>query len=126
MTKALSLDLRRRVVAAVDAGASRRAVAARYGVAPSTAVRWHRQWRESGSLAPRPQGGHQGERRSVERFADAIRTMVAKTKDITLAEIAERLEAEHGERFAPTTIHAFFRRHRMSWKKNRARRRASA
>ena len=47
-----SLDLRQRLVAAIDGGLSARAAAARFSVAPSTAINWHRQWREKGSLEP--------------------------------------------------------------------------
>ena len=39
MTKPLSVDLRGRVVAAVDAGRSRRQAAARFGVSISSAIR---------------------------------------------------------------------------------------
>lgn len=42
MTKPLSLDLRCRVVDAINAGQSRRASAARFGIAPSAVVKWHR------------------------------------------------------------------------------------
>ena len=44
--------------------------------------------------------------------------MVEEAPDVTLAEIAERLEREHGERFAPSTVHRFFRRHGWSFKKS--------
>ena len=58
MTKALSLDLRVRVVAAVERdGLSRRQAAARFGIGVSTAVKWLRRWRESGSVAPGRPGG---------------------------------------------------------------------
>ena len=40
MTQPLSDDLRRRVVAAVDGGMSRRAAAKRFGIAVSTAIKW--------------------------------------------------------------------------------------
>jgi transposase len=39
MPKALSVDLRERVVAAIAAGASCRAAAARFGVSASSAIR---------------------------------------------------------------------------------------
>ena len=58
MTKPLSLDLRRRIIRAVEKeGMSRRAAAARFGVAPSTAVELVRHWKETGSCEARPQGG---------------------------------------------------------------------
>ena len=45
MAQALSDDLRRRVVAAVmEGGMSRRAAAKRYGIAPSTAIKWVDAW----------------------------------------------------------------------------------
>ena len=46
MTKPLSLDLRHRIIRAVEEeGMSRRGAAARFGVAPSTAIELVRQWR---------------------------------------------------------------------------------
>ncbi len=57
MGKPLSMDLRERVIAAIDAGLSRRAAARRYGIAPSTAIRWDIERRTTGSFAPKPQGG---------------------------------------------------------------------
>lgn len=125
MTKPLSLDLRQRVVDAVEGGMSRRAAAERYGVAPSMAVKWHRLWRETGSVAPRAQGGDKRSER-IERLADAILALVEATPDITLVEIVERLEGDHGERFAPSSVHRFFQRRAITFKKNRSRRRAGA
>ena len=117
MTKPLSLDLRQRVIAAIEAGLSCRAAAARFGIAPSAAVKWRRRWLETGSAAPRAQGGDMRSAR-IEAVGPAILAMVEKTPDITLVEIAERLEREHGERFAPSTVHRFFRRHGWSYKKS--------
>ncbi len=119
MTKALSLDLRRRVIDAINAGMSCRSAAARFGIAPSAAVKWHRLWRETGSVAPRPQGGDQRSWR-IEELGGAIFAMLEEAPDITLAEIAARLEREHGQRFAPSTVHRFFRRHGWSFKKSPA------
>lgn len=117
MTKALSLDLRQRVIGAITAGMSCRAAAERFGVAPSAAVKWRRLWLETGSVAPRAQGGDTRSGR-IEALGAAILAMVDETPDITLVEIAERLEREHGERFAPSTVHRFFRRHGWSFKKS--------
>ena len=57
MTQPLSNDLRRRVVTAVDGGMSRRGAAKRFGIAPSTAIKWVCAWQRTGSYRPRPQGG---------------------------------------------------------------------
>jgi len=118
MTKPLSLDLRQRVIDAIDAGQSCRAAAARFGIAPSAAVKWHRLWRETGSVVPRPMGGDKRTGR-IEALGPAIFAMVEEAVHITLAEIAGRLALEHGERFAPSTVHRFFRRHGWTFKKSR-------
>jgi len=117
MTKPLSLDLRQRVIAAIEAGLSCRAAASRFGIAPSAAVKWHRRWRDTGSVAPQAQGGDTRSGR-IEAVGRAILSMVEETPDITLVEIVKRLEREHGERFAPSTVHRFFRRHGWSFKKS--------
>lgn len=57
MGQPLSMDLRRRLLAAIDDGMSCRSAASRFGIAPSTAIRWVAQRRETGSFAPKPQGG---------------------------------------------------------------------
>ena len=58
MAKPYSLDLRERVVAAVEReGMTRHGAAARFGVAPSTAIGWVRRFRETGSAAPGQMGG---------------------------------------------------------------------
>ena len=58
MTRALSNDLRERVVAAVVGGESCRAVASRFGVAVSSVVKWSQRYRATGSVAPGKMGGH--------------------------------------------------------------------
>ena len=56
MTRPYSNDLRERAVGAVQAGGSCRAVAARFGVAASSAIKWVRRVRETGSVAPGQMG----------------------------------------------------------------------
>ena len=72
MAQALSMDLRSRLLAAVDDGMSCRAAAARFGVAPSTAIRWQAQRRDTGNFAPRPQGGDMRSRRVEDRGDDIL------------------------------------------------------
>ena len=123
MTKPLSNDLRERLIKTVAQGATCRAAAAQFNVAPSSAVKWVRRWRDTGTACPRPQGG---DRRSgrIEVHAAEILALIATTCDMTLAEIAAHLEAVHGERFAPSTVWRFLDRHAQTFKKNRARQRA--
>ena len=49
MPRACSTDLRMRVIAAMQAGATCRAVAASLDIAPSTAGKWNRAFSRSGS-----------------------------------------------------------------------------
>ena len=125
MTKPLSNDLRERLVDAVGQGSSCRAAAERFGVAVSTAVKWVHRWRSTGVVAPRPQGGDKRSDR-IEAHAAVIHGLIAKTPDMTLAEIAAHLEDNHGERFAPSTVWRFLDRHGVTFKKNRPRQRARA
>ena len=125
MTKPLSSDLRVRLIEAVASGMSRRAAADRFGVAASTAVKWVRRWRVTGSKAPRPQGGDKRSDR-IDAYAKEILGLIAATHDITLAEIASHLQRRHGEQFAASTVWRFLDRHAMTFKKNRARQRAGA
>jgi transposase len=118
------MDLRLRVVEAIDAGMSRRAAADRFGVSASAAIKWHALWRRTGAVEARPQGGDKRSHR-IEALAQTILVLVAEIPDITLTKIAERLEHDHHESFAPSVIHRFFARHGISFKKNDPRRRAS-
>ena len=124
MTRPLSDDLRRRVVTAVDDGMSRRGAAKRFGIAPSTAVKWVRAWRLTGSYRPRPQGGDRRSQRIGAR-AEAVLALVEETPDMTLSEIAAHLESEHGLRVSQSTVWRFFHRRGITFKKNRARQRAA-
>lgn len=120
MVRALSQDLRTRLIEAVNDGASKRSVAERFDVAPSTVVKLMQRWRQAGTSAPRPRGG---DLRSspIEAHAAEIDALVAKTVDITLVEIADHLAATHGRRFAPSVIWRYLDRHELTFKKNRPR-----
>ena len=58
MGKPYSLDLRKRVVAAIEGGMSRNQAAKRFGVAISTAIGRMQRVEETGSVAPGRMGGH--------------------------------------------------------------------
>ena len=117
MGKCYSSDLRERVVVAIDKGLSRHQAAARFGVSPSSAIRWHKTWRETGSYGPQPQGGDQRSGR-IEALKDVVLGLIKTRKEITLEEICAHLDEHHGERFVVSTIHRFFQRHNITFKKN--------
>lgn len=118
MANALSLDLRRRVVAAVEAGASRRQAAIRFGVGVSSAVRWVAQARETGDVAPKPRGGPRRPSR-IEPYGDLIMGWLGEEPDITLSEVAARLDEAVGYRPPPSVVHEFFKRRDVTRKKRR-------
>ena len=115
MTKPLSVDLRSRVVAAVEGGLSRRQAAARFGVSISSAIRWTSRVRTTGDIRPLRVGGDKRSAR-IEGFAPVILGAVDAKPDITLAELRELL-AEHGASFALSTIWRFFARHKITLEK---------
>ena len=90
MSKALSLDLRTRVLAAVAEGASHRTVGARFGVSAASVSRWRALERVQGDARPGPLGG---DRRSgrIEAQAVLIRQLLEETPDITTEELRQAL-----------------------------------
>jgi transposase len=125
MTKPLSIDLRERLISAVEGGMTRRSAAERFGVAASTAIKWVDRWRRTGDIRPRPQGGDYRSQR-IEAHAGEILALVDETPDITLAEIALHLDETHGLKVAQSTVWRLLDRHDMTVKKNRARQRTAA
>ncbi len=88
MSKALSFDLRVRVLAAVAAGASHRVAAARFGVSAASVSRW----RPRSQGDPRP-GALGGDRRSshIEAHRVLILELVGKTPDVSIEELRRAL-----------------------------------
>ena len=123
MSKPLSMDLRERLVSAVEGGMSRRSAAKLFSVAPSTAIKWVDQKRRTDSVRPRARGGDHRSHR-LEAHADEIVTL-AKNSDITLAELADHVLKTHGLRVAPSTVWRLLDRHDMTFKKNRTRHRTA-
>ena len=110
-------DLRRRVVEAITGRLSARGAAARFRVAPATAIHWRRRWRETGSIEPDRQGQPPGSK--LDAHEAFILALVAQTKAMTLAEIGEKLAASHGVRVCPSTVWHFFAKRGLTHKKDR-------
>ena len=100
-------DLRSRVIAAVEEGASYRQVAARYGVSASAALKWTQRFRQTGSVAARAMGGDRRSRLKSER--DWLLRRIAATPAITLAELHQELCAR-GIQVACVTIQRFLKK----------------
>lgn len=115
MARALSQDLRDRVVAAVAGGMSCRAVAARFGIGVATAVRWRQMGLAHGrAIAGKPGGDQRSSK--TDAHAELIMTMLDDNGDITLAEIRSGLAAQ-GVRIGIGTLWRFFDRHGITRKK---------
>ena len=117
MSKALSIDLRERVIAAIEEGMSCRGAAVRFGVSAASAIRWRGLERRQGDVRPGPLGG---DRRSgrIEAQADVILGLIEGKPDITLAEIEAAL-AERGVVVSGSSIWRFFDRRKITLKKSR-------
>ncbi|MCH7710386.1 MAG: transposase [Proteobacteria bacterium] len=124
MSRSYSTELRVRVIGSISGGLSRRRAAARFGVGVSTAVKWYRRYRETGEVAARQQGQPGGSK--LDAHEAFILALVKARPDIGLAEIAERLAEKQAVSACPATVWYFFKRRGISFKKNRARRRARA
>jgi transposase len=124
MSKALSHDLRIRVLQAVAYGASYRQAAARLGVSPASVSRWRALERTQGDARPGPLGE---DRRSARVMAQGklIKAIADATPDITVEELRAAV-VERGHVFGYGTLQRFFRRHGPTRKKVRARQRTGA
>ena len=118
MGRPYSMDLRRRCVAAVDAGQSCRVVAERFGVGVSTVVRWAQRHRQTGDVEPARMGG----RRPVvlEPHRAFIAAELQRTPHLNMRQLRDLL-AEHGVMVSRDTVWRFVRKQGLSFKKNAAR-----
>lgn len=120
MAKPYSIDLRERVVAAVMAGQSCRAVAEAFDVSVASVVKWSQRYRATGSVAPGQMGGHRTSRLEDER--DWLLARVAAKPDITTRALADEL-TERGLQIGHVAIWNFLRRQDLTHTKKRTRKR---
>ena len=116
-----SLDLRERIVRAVDAGATQTAAAETFGVGRATVQRYVAQRRRRGSLAPRPLPGRAA--RIGPPQAAALRAQLDASPDATLAEHCDRWtggRAAHGVRVSVATMQRTIARLGWTRKKRRS------
>jgi transposase len=117
MPAPMSMDLRQRIVRAVERGSSIRAAARRFAVSPSAAIKLMQRVRATGSAAPARYGGHR--RPLLTPYETELRGLVEATPDITLAELRAALERRFGIVAGLTTIHNTLRRIGLRHKKSR-------
>ena len=97
MARPYSLDLRERVVVAVAAGESCRAVAKTFKVSVASVVKWSQRFRATGSAAAKPMRGRPGH--SLAPHRAWLLARLAAAPDVTL----RGLVVELGERGVVTS-----------------------
>lgn len=116
MGKPYSLDLRERVVAAVEGGMSRNRAAKQFGVAISTAIGWMRRVKETGSVAPGKMGGHKPKAISGEHRVWLLERV--KNGDFSLRGLVGEF-AERGLKVDYRSVWEFVHAEKLSFKKKR-------
>ena len=117
MGKPYSLDLRKRVVAAIEGGLSRNQAAKQFGIGISTAINWSRRLRETGSVKPGQIGGYKPKAISGEHAAWLLRRI--KDGDFTLRGLVVELADERGLKVDYRSVWEFVHAQKLSFKKKR-------
>jgi transposase len=116
MGKPYSLDLRKRVVAAIENGLSRNEAAKQFGIGISTAIGWARLQKETGSVAPGKIGGYKPKAISGEHRGWLLQRI--KDRDFTLRGLVAEL-AERGLKVDYRSVWEFVHAEKLSFKKKR-------
>ena len=117
MVRPYSLDLRERVLAAVNSGKSCREVAETFGVSVSSVVKWSQRARATGSVAAKPMGGKRPVLLAGQRAF--ILERIEATPHISLRALAAEL-AERGIEVSYGAVWTFVHREGLSHKKKSA------
>jgi len=113
MGRPYSEDLRSRIVAAVEAGASRNATARQFAVSPSCVVKLLQRFRRTGTVAPAPRG------KKPYALADheaLVRALVDGRPDMTIDELNDEL-GRHSIRVGRSSVGRFLLACRLTLKK---------
>ena len=121
MGRPYSEDLRSRIVAAVEAGATRTAAAAQFAVSVSCAIKLVQRFRQTGSIAPAPRGR---KRFALAEHEALVRELVAARPDMTLDELTLELE-DRGIRVGRSSVNRFLKACGLTFKKSRCMRPSS-
>jgi len=113
-----SNDLRVRVIQVVEGGAAARAAARQFVIGDSTAIRWAKRWRETGSFEAKSNKGQS--RSPLKKHEEWLLALVRQEPDLTLEEIQRRLLDERQQKAGLGSVWRFFDRHGISFKKKRS------
>ena len=115
MGKPYSMDLRERVVGAIEGGLSTRQAAAQFAIGIATAGTWARLKRATGAVRPAKQGKPKGA--VLDAHADFILSVLSEAPDTTLDEMVERLRDERAVTVVRTAVWKLLDRHGQTYKK---------
>jgi transposase len=116
MGKPYSVDLRKRVVAAIEGGMSRNQAAKQFGVAISTAIGWMQRVEQTGSVVPGQMGGHKPRTISGEHAAWLSQRI--RAGDFTLRGLVAELGGR-GLKVDYRSVWEFVHAEKLSFKKKR-------
>lgn len=117
MTESYSTDLRKRVIAHVEGGHSRRAAGRHFDVSASFAVKAVARWRNTGSDAPGRRGRPKGSGK-LDPYRAFLIGRVEARPDLTMPELAAELETAHQVHTDPAVLSRFLCRAGFTYKKN--------
>jgi transposase len=117
MAAPLSMDLRQRMVDAVEGGESRNAVAKRFRVGVSTVVRLMQRYRLTGSPAPGQMGGWK--RHALADHEARVRAEIVAHPDATLEDLQDAL-AQDGIQVSHSAVDRFLKALKLTLKKSRS------
>ena len=120
MGRPYTMDLRERVVAAVERGMSRRQAARLFSISPTAVINWMKRVRDTGSVAPGRMGGHKPRKIAGEHRAWLVER--CRTGAFTLRGLVTELAAR-GLKVDRHSVWDFVHAEGLSFKKNRARQR---
>lgn len=116
------MDLRERIIAAREEGASGAEVASRFRVSKRSVERYWKQYQSSGHVRARQRGGYKKSR--LEGHEDRLRNWIRDEPGLTLEEIRARCADELEVRIGINALWQRLDKLGLSFKKNPARKRA--
>jgi transposase len=115
MGRPYSEDLRSRIIAAIEAGATRTAAAEQFAVSVSCAIKLMQHFRRTGSVAPAPRGRKPF---ALAEHGALVRELVATQPDATLDELTYEIESR-GIHASRSAVNRFLKACGLTLKKSR-------
>ena len=122
MGRPFSQDLRTRIVAAVEAGASRNKVAKQFAVSVSCVVKLMQRFYRTGRVEPAPRGKKPY---ALAEHEATVRELVAECPDLTIDELHQAL-GQRGIQVSRSAVNRFLQKCGLTFKKSRSMRPSSS